>query len=87
MAVRFFLKETHVIAWQWHLVWPNRLIPPSCPQQNVQSTLPCAQTAGWIRLSGPWGAVARAANGLQIDPLPEKIVLMLIVTTVDRLAA
>jgi hypothetical protein len=60
-----------------------------CPQQNVHSTLPSAQTAGWIRLSGPWGAVARAhaANGLQIDPLPEKIVLMLIVTTVDRLAA
>jgi hypothetical protein len=47
-----------------------------CPQQNVRSMLPSAQTGEWILLCGPWGALARTANGLQIDPSPEKIDLM-----------
>jgi hypothetical protein len=49
--------------------------------------LPSAQTGEWILLCGPWGALARTANGLQIDPSPEKIDLMLTVTTVDDFAA
>jgi hypothetical protein len=32
-------------------------------------------------------ALARAANELQIDPLPENVLLMLTITSVDRFAA